>query len=150
MEEMTALQRKWQEEFAEEERQKAAELEKALTPEKLTENIRDMIPKPTGWRLVVLPFRPAKKTKGGILLAEQVVEKQNVATVCGYVLSVGPLAYADSEKFPDGPWCKEGDWVVFARYAGARINIEGGEIRILNDDEILALVRDPEDIIHMV
>lgn len=150
MEEMTALQKKWQEEFAEEERQKAAELEKALTPEKLTENIRDMIPVPTGWRIVVLPFRPAKKTKGGILLAEQVVEKQNVATVCGYVLSVGPLAYADTEKFPDGPWCKKGDWVVFARYAGARINIEGGEIRILNDDEVLALVRDPEDIVHMV
>lgn len=150
MEEMTALQRKWKEELAVEQIKEEEEREKALTPEKLTENIQDMIPTPTGWRIVVLPFRPAKKTKGGILLAEQALEKQNVATVCGYVVSVGPLAYADTEKFPNGPWCKKGDWVVFARYAGARINIEGGEIRILNDDEVLALIRDPEDIVHMV
>jgi len=54
------------------------------------------------------------------------------------------------EKFPHGAWCKKGDWVVFARYAGARINIEDGEIRILNDDEILATIKDPEDVIHMV
>jgi co-chaperonin GroES (HSP10) len=53
------------------------------------------------------------------------------------------------DKFPTGPWCKEGDWVVFGRYAGARITIDGGEIRILNDDEIVGIVNDPEDILHM-
>lgn len=93
---------------------------------------------------------PAQKTKSGIYLAEQAVEKQQVATVCGYVVDVGPLAYRDTEKFPDGAWCEKGDWIVFARYAGARINIEGGEIRILNDDEVLARVKDPDDLVHMV
>jgi co-chaperonin GroES (HSP10) len=60
------------------------------------------------------------------------------------------LAYADKEKFPEGPWCQKGDWIVFGRYAGARIGIEGGEIRILNDDEVLATIQDPEDIHNMV
>ncbi len=146
MEEMTALQKKWAEQTAQEEQ----EMRDQLDPKNMDQSVIDRIPKPTGWRLVVLPFKPPRKTKGGLLLAEQAIEKQQVATVCGYVVDTGPLAYADTEKFPDGAWCKKGDWVVFARYAGARINIEGGEIRILNDDEILATISDPEDIMHMV
>ena len=146
MEEMTALQKKWAEQTAQEEQ----EMRDQLDPKNMDQSVIDRIPKPTGWRVVVLPFKPPRKTKGGLLLAEQAIEKQQVATVCGYVVDTGPLAYADTEKFPDGAWCKKGDWVVFARYAGARINIEGGEIRILNDDEILATISDPEDIMHMV
>jgi co-chaperonin GroES (HSP10) len=147
-EEMTALQKKWAEERAVE--QKAEEEKLQTRPENMEQSVIDRIPKPTGWRIVVLPFRPPKKSKGGIMLAEQAVERQQIATVCGYVVDTGPLAYADTEKFPFGPWCKKGDWVVFGRYAGARIGIDGGEIRILNDDEILATISDPEDITHMV
>jgi co-chaperonin GroES (HSP10) len=146
MAEMTALQQKWAEQTAREEE----EIRNQLDPKNMDESVMSRIPNPTGWRLVVLPFKPPKTTKSGLILAEKAVEKQQVATVCGYVVEVGPLAYADTEKFPHGAWCKKGDWVVFARYAGARINIEGGEIRILNDDEVLATIRDPEDIIHMV
>lgn len=146
MAEMTALQQKWAEQTAREEE----EMRNQLDPSKMDESVLSRIPSPTGWRLVVLPFKPPKTTKSGLILAEKAVEKQQVATVCGYVVEVGPLAYADTDKFPEGAWCKKGDWVVFARYAGARINIEGGEIRILNDDEVLATIRDPEDIIHMV
>ena len=54
----------------------------------------------------------------------------------------------DKERYPNGPWCKVGDWVVFARYAGSRIEIEGGEVRLLNEDEVLATVQDPTDILH--
>jgi co-chaperonin GroES (HSP10) len=61
---------------------------------------------------------------------------------------VGPLAYKDESKFPDGPWCQEKQWVMFARYAGSRFQIDGGEVRILNDDEVLATILDPEDIHH--
>ena len=64
------------------------------------------------------------------------------------MLKIGNLAYKDSEKFPDGPWCEKGDWVMFARYSGSRFKIDGGEVRILNDDEILACVLDPEDVLH--
>ena len=60
---------------------------------------------------------------------------------------MGPHCY-DKEKFPEGPWCKKGDWVVFARYAGSRIHIDGGEVRLLNDDEVLATIENPEDILH--
>ena len=69
--------------------------------------------------------------------------------MCGYVLKVGDLAYADANKFFTGPWCKEGDWIIFGRYAGARIPIDGGEIRFINDDEVLGVVNDPSDILHM-
>ena len=70
------------------------------------------------------------------------------ATIVGLVVKQGPDAYSDSDKFPEGPWCKEGDWVIFGRYAGARFNIEGGDMRLLNDDEILATVNNPEDILQ--
>ena len=63
-------------------------------------------------------------------------------------MKVGDLCYKDEEKFPTGPWCKEKDWVIFARYAGSRMEIEGGEIRMLNDDEILGTIDNPEDILH--
>jgi len=148
MSEMTALQKKLAEERAAD--QKVEEEEAQQRPENMDQSILDRIPKPTGWRIVVLPFKPPKKTKSGIVLAEQAVERQQIATVCGYVVATGPLAYADTDKFPDGPWCKKGDWIVFGRYAGARIGIDGGEIRILNDDEVLATIRDPEDVTHMV
>ncbi len=105
------------------------------------------VPKPTGWRLVVLPYRGVAKTKGGVLLTDKAVEEQQIASVCALVLEVGPDAYADKEKFPNGPWCEKGDWVIIARYAGSRIKIEGGELRILNDDEILGTVESPEDIL---
>jgi chaperonin GroES len=146
-EEMTALQKKWADERL---AQQEAEPEESARPEQMEQSALDRIPRPTGWRLVVLPFRPPRKTKSGIVLADQAVERQQLATVCGYVVSTGPLAYADTDKFPFGPWCKKGDWVIFGRYAGARISIDGGEIRILNDDEILAVVNDPEDVVHMV
>jgi co-chaperonin GroES (HSP10) len=62
-------------------------------------------------------------------------------------LDMGPHCY-DKERYPEGPWCKKGDWIIFARYAGSRIRIDGGEIRLLNDDEVLATVENPEDIFH--
>lgn len=118
-------------------------------PTSLEAAVKDRIPTPTGWRIAILPYRGTQKTKGGIVLAEETQKRTQLATVCGYVLKVGNLAYGDVSKFPNGPWCKEGDWVIFGRYAGSRIGIDGGEIRILNDDEIIGRVSDPEDILHM-
>ena len=106
------------------------------------------LPKPTGWRLLVLPFKMKEKTKGGLVLAETTLEKQQVASQVGLVMAMGPDCYKDKERYPDGPWCKVKDWVMFARYAGSRIKIEGGEMRLLNDDEVLATIDSPEDILH--
>jgi len=112
-------------------------------------DLRSRLPSPTGWRILVMPYRRKEKTKKGIILPDQALEKEHVATVCAYVLEVGPDAYNDKEKFPEGPWCKKGDWIIFGRYAGARIKIDDGELRLLNDDEILATIQKPEDILHM-
>ena len=106
------------------------------------------LPLPTGWRILVLPFKMKDKTKGGILITDDVIERSQVASTCGLVLDVGPDAYKDKERYPDGPWCKKGTWVIFARYAGSRMKIDGGEVRLLNDDEVLATVENPEDIFH--
>ena len=122
--------------------------DKVLDPEAIGGSLLERMPDPTGWRLLILPYRGKGKTDGGIYLPDKVVEEQTVSTQVGYVLKVGSLAYQDSEKFPSGPWCKQGDWVMFARYAGSRFRIDGGEVRILNDDEILARIKEPEDILH--
>ena len=106
------------------------------------------LPKPTGWRIIVLPYKAKERTKGGIILSDKTVTESQIATNCGLVLDMGPDAYNDKDKFPNGPWCKKKDWVLFARYAGSRIYIDGGEIRVLNDDEILGTIEDPEDILH--
>ena len=122
--------------------------DKILDPSKLEGSELDRLPQPSGWRLLILPYRGKGKTESGIYLPDQVVERESVATVCGYVLKTGSLAYKDEEKFPSGPWCKEKDWVIFGRYAGARFKIDGGEVRVLNYDEIIAVIQDPEDILH--
>ena len=111
-------------------------------------NLLDRLPTPTGYRILVLPYAGPKKTKGGLYLSDKTQATIQMTTVCAYVLKVGDLAYKDKEKFPNGPWCEKGDWVIFGRYAGARFKIEGGEVRILNDDEIIARIKNPEDILH--
>ena len=118
------------------------------TPESVQEDksLRDQLPIPTGYRLMILPFVQKQTTKGGILLATQTLEKERLATNVGFIISLGDDAYKDEVKFPNGPWCAEGDWIIFGRYAGARIKIDGGDLRLLNDDEVLAVIGEPEDV----
>ena len=125
---------------------------KQVEKEKKEKNIPEAskLPKPTGWRLLVLPHRGQGKTKGGVILSDKTVEETQIATNVGLVLAIGPDAYNDKERFPNGAWCKKNDWVIFARYAGSRLNIEGGELRILNDDEILGTTDDPESILSPI
>jgi chaperonin GroES len=123
--------------------------ERVLDPSKADESLLARMPAPTGWRMMILPYRGKGKTQGGVHLPDSVVDDGQIQTVVGYVLKQGPLCYKDEEKFPDGAWCKSGDWVIFARYAGSRFKIDGGEVRILNDDEILATINDPEDILSL-
>ena len=120
-----------------------------LNPENI-KAVVDELPTPSGWRILVLPFTPKEKTSGGLIIAQESLDRLRIATNCGYVLKIGPLAYFDKEKYPTGPWCKKGDWVIFARYAGSRLPIEGGEVRILNDDEVLGTIPDPESVLHYI
>ena len=132
-----------------EEKYKEVKEKEPLNPENIKEQ-KSQLPEPSGWRLLVLPFTPKEKTRGGIFYAQESLEKVRIAVNCGYVLKMGPLAYYDKEKFPTGSWGKTGQWVVFARYAGSRLPIEGGEVRILNDDEVLGTISDPEAILHHI
>ena len=116
--------------------------------ERLKSKESSKLPRPTGWRMLILPFKMPEKTKGGLYFGQETLERQQVGSTCGLVLAQGPDCYKDKERYPDGPWCKKGDWVIFARYAGSRIQIDGGEVRLLNDDEVLASIDNPEDILH--
>ena len=137
-----------------EEKYKEQKVESIEEVKRIDENnvsdIKNELPQPTGWRILVLPFTPKEKTKGGIIIAQESLDKARIATNCGYVVKMGPMAYGDKEKFPTGPWCKEKDWVIFARYAGSRLPIEGGEVRLLNDDEVLGTIKDPESVLHYI
>ena len=104
---------------------------KRLDPDNIKDQV-DQLPEPVGYRMLVLPFTPKEKTKGGIIFSQESLDKARIATNCGYVLKMGDLCYADKDRFKE-PWCKLGDWVIFARYAGSRLPIEGGEVRILNN-----------------
>ena len=132
-----------------EEKYKELDSREPLNPDNIKSVVNEL-PTPTGWRLLVLPFTPKDKTKGGIIFSQESLDRLRIATNCGYVLKIGPLAYYDKEKYPTGAWCKKGDWVIFARYAGSRLPIEGGEVRILNDDEVLGTIANPESVLHYI
>tara|TARA_R110002126_G_scaffold24417_1_gene84985 strand:+ start:7108 stop:7614 length:507 start_codon:yes stop_codon:yes gene_type:complete len=122
--------------------------ERVLDPSLVDKSLLDRLPQPTGWRVLVMPYQAEVQTKGGLYIPEEVRDRESVATVVAYVLSVGPEAYKDASKFGPSaePWCKKGDWVCIGRYSGSRFRIEGGEIRIINDDEVIATVLEPTDI----
>ena len=108
----------------------------------------EKIPTPTGWRIVLFPLKLNNKTKSGLYLTDETVSESQMTTNICKVLKVGRMAYKDKTRYPDGkPWCKEGDWVLITSYAGSRIKIEDGELRIVNEDEIIATVDDPRDIL---
>ena len=133
----------------EEEKKNQAPEKEPLNPDNIGDETVSELPEPSGYRLLVLPFTPKNKTKGGIIFSQETLDRARIATTCGYVLKMGPLCYKD-EKFTSGPWCKKGDWVIFARYAGSRLPIEGGEVRLLNDDEVLGTIQNPESVLHLI
>ena len=107
--------------------------DKVLDPEAITAvSLRKDCQDPTGWRLLILPYRGKGKTDGGIYLPDAVVEEQT-SIYTGWLCPQSGASglTGDTEKFPSGPWCEQGDWVMFARYAGSRFKIDGGEVRIL-------------------
>lgn len=109
----------------------------------------NLIPKPVGYRLLIRPYSGPKKSKGGIIYTDNTSETIQMTTVVGLVVAMGDLCYKDEKKFPSGPWCKTGDFVIYGRYAGSRFKTKYGEHRILNDDEIIGKVNKPEDILQL-
>ena len=104
------------------------------------------LPEPTGYHILIGIPESEEKTDGGILKARQTIEIEETATIVGFVLKLGPDCYQDKKRFPSGPWCKEGDFIIMRAYSGTRISIHGKEFRLINDDTVEAVVEDPRGI----
>ena len=101
------------------------------------------LPEPKGYRLLIAIPEISDKTQGGVYIPDERRQGEETASIIGYVLKVGPEAYADQNRFPSGPWCKEGDFVIFRSYSGTRFKVMGKEFRLINDDTVEATVEDP-------
>jgi co-chaperonin GroES (HSP10) len=135
--------------------EKQSELDKAfveqdkrvLDPTLLKKSLIDRMPEPTGWRVLVLPYRGKDVTDGGIQLVKSTIDRESHGTMVCYVLKTGPLAYKDKDRFGGEPWCKKGDWILIGRYSGARFLLEDDhEVRLINDDEVIGTILSPDDI----
>ena len=121
---------------------------RVLDPSLLDKSFLERMPQPTGWRILILPYKGKGVSEGGIQLVKETVDRESLATVVSYVVKMGPMCYSDKKKFGDTPWCKKGDWVLIGRYAGARFKLgDDAECRIINDDEVIATIEDPDDIV---
>lgn len=103
------------------------------------------LPEPKGWRLLCALVEVGDTYSSGIIKPDAVVKTEEITSPVLFVVKVGPTAY-DAEKFPEGPWCKVGDFVITRPYSGTRIMIHGKEFRLINDDQVEATVEDPRGI----
>lgn len=118
-------------------------------PEALTadpERKAKQLPDPSGYRILCALPEIEEKTAGGIIKASVTIHHEELLTTTLFVLKVGPDAYKDESRFPSGPWCKEGDFILVRPHAGTRVKIHGQEFRIINDDSVEAVVEDPRGI----
>jgi co-chaperonin GroES (HSP10) len=107
------------------------------------EVLKAKLPEPAGYRLLIAMPEVSEKTEGGVFMPDQLKKAEETASIVGYVVKVGPEAYADAAKFPNGPWCKEGDFILFRSYSGTRFRVMGKEFRLINDDTVEGVVEDP-------
>ncbi len=116
------------------------------TETKLSQDILDKLPQPKGYRILIAVPDVEEKTKGGILLPDSLKSKEETASIVGQVLMRGEDCYSDPDRFPAGPYCQEGDWVMFRAYTGTRFKVAGKEFRLINDDSVEATLKGPEGI----
>ena len=105
------------------------------------------LPRPVGYRLLVaLPQVEETIGEMGILKAKQTMREERIMSTVGLVLDMGDQAYSDKSRFPNGPWCKVGDFVLVRPHAGSRLVIHGREFRVIYDDNVEGTVDDPRGI----
>ena len=104
------------------------------------------LPKPSGYRVLCAVPEVDKATESGLALPDEWVKREELLTTVLFVVELGPDCYKDPLKFPTGPWCKQGDFILVRPNAGSRLVIHGREFRIINDDSVEAVVSDPRGI----
>ena len=105
-----------------------------------------LLPEPKGYRILCAVPHVEEEFESGIVKAEDTRRVEEQTTVVLFVIKMGELCYKDESRFPTGPWCKEGDFVLTRPYSGTRVVIHGREFRIINDDTVEAVVEDPRGI----
>jgi co-chaperonin GroES (HSP10) len=113
---------------------------------KLSKEILGNLPAPKGYRILIAVPEVEEKTKGGIIRPDAIKSREETASIVGQVLEMGPDCYSDPDRFPEGPYCREGDWVMFRAYSGTRFKVGGKEFRLINDDVVEATLSNPEGI----
>tara|TARA_R110002050_G_scaffold299152_1_gene463997 strand:- start:336 stop:734 length:399 start_codon:yes stop_codon:yes gene_type:complete len=107
------------------------------------------LPDPKGYKVLISLLEPEEASTGGILKAQQTIEQEEVGSIVGFVMKIGPDAYQDEKRFPNGPYCKEGDFIIMRSYSGTRFKVHGKEFRLINDDSIEAVVEDPRGVMRV-
>lgn len=110
---------------------------------KVSDEVAAKLPEPKGYKLLIAIPEVSAKTEGGVYIPEERRSGEETASIIGYVLKLGAECYADEKKFPHGPYCKEGDFIIFRSYSGTRFKVKGQEFRLINDDTVEAVVEDP-------
>jgi len=109
----------------------------------IKEEVELRIPQPSGYKLLIKPLEVKEKTDSGVYMPDSLKSAEQTASVIGFVVKSGPDAYGDKDKFPNGAYCEEGDFVIFRSYSGTRFKIDKQEFRLINDDTVEAVVDDP-------
>jgi co-chaperonin GroES (HSP10) len=110
------------------------------------EDLASRLPKPVGFQILGIKPKIEGKTEAGIVMTETSIHKEEAGSVVVMVLEVGNMAYQDTTRFPNGPWAKEGDFVLLGAYRGVRLSVDGQEFVLFADDQVLATVDDPRGI----
>lgn len=110
------------------------------------EELDAQLPKPVGYKLLIALPQVEKTYESGLLKADTTIHAEHILSMVGVVLDMGEQAYKDPDRYPTGPWCKVGDYVLFRSNSGTRFKVNGVEYRFLNDDSIEATVADPRGI----
>lgn len=119
---------------------------KPAEPEVPIEERAKQLPEPSGYRILCAIPEIEKTTEGGIIKADITIHHEELLTTVLFVVKLGPDCYKDETRFPSGPWCKEGDFVLVRPHAGSRLKIHGREFRIINDDSVEGVVEDPRGV----
>ena len=104
------------------------------------------LPDPKGYKILCALPEVEDKFSNGLLKADSTLRVEEHSTVVLFVLKLGSDCYQDKDRFPNGPWCKEGDFIMTRAYSGTRFKIHGREFRLINDDSVEAIVDDPRGI----
>ena len=104
------------------------------------------LPDPSGYRILCTVPEIEETYDSGLLKSDLTLQHEELLTTVLFVVRMGPDCYKDPNRFPSGPWCKEGDFILVRPHAGTRLKIHGREFRIINDDSVEGVVEDPRGI----